>query len=72
MLTSLVISNLNITVSTTLKYCYNKALNKKLKLMGGALKYFSKKLVDNGMFKTLISRAMKIICKTIRLPLLHS
>ena len=26
--------NLNITVSTTLKYCFKKALNKKLKLMG--------------------------------------
>ena len=29
--------NLNITVSTTLKYCYKKALNKKLKLMGGVI-----------------------------------
>ena len=29
-LTSLVIWNLNITVSTTLKYCYKKDLNKKL------------------------------------------
>ena len=35
-LTSLVIWNLNITVSTTLKYFHEKALNKKLKLMGGA------------------------------------
>ena len=42
MLTSLVIGNLNITVSTTVKYCYKKTLNKKLKLMGGAMKYFTK------------------------------
>ena len=42
MLTSLGIWNLNITVSTTLKYCYKKALNKKLKLMGGMI-FFSKK-----------------------------
>ena len=44
MLTFLVILNLNMTVSTTLKYCYKKALNKKLKLMGGAMKYFSIKI----------------------------
>ena len=43
MLTSLVIWNLNITVSTALKYCYKKALNKKLKFMAGAMKYFPKK-----------------------------
>ena len=43
MLTSLVNSNLNITMSTTLKYCYKQALNKKLKLMEGAMKYFPKK-----------------------------
>ena len=65
MLTSLVISNLNIVVSTTLKYCYKKALNKKLRLMGGALKYFPKKLVDNEIFKTLISWAMKIFLKNL-------
>ena len=43
MLTSSVIRNLNITVSTTMSYCYKKALNKKLKLMGGATKYFLNK-----------------------------
>ena len=31
---------MNSTVSTSLKYCYKKALNKKLQLMGGAMKYF--------------------------------
>ena len=38
----LVIWNLNITVSTTMKYCYEKALNKNLKLMGRAMKIFWK------------------------------
>ena len=32
------------TVSTTLKYCYKKALNKKLKLMGEVMKYFYEKI----------------------------
>ena len=45
MLTFLVIRNFNITVSTTLKYCYKKTLNRKLKLLGGAMKYFAKKLL---------------------------
>ena len=29
-------------MNTTLKYCYKKALNRKLKLMGGTMKYFPK------------------------------
>ena len=37
MVTSSVIWNLNTTVSTTLKYCYQKASNKKLKLVGGTM-----------------------------------
>ena len=49
MLTSLVIWNLNITLTNTLKYCYKEALNKKLKLMGGAMKYFPKKLLGHGI-----------------------
>ena len=32
-----------ILLSTTLKYCYKQALSKELKLMGGAMNYFSKK-----------------------------
>ena len=42
MLTSLMIWNLNIIVSATLKYCYRQALNKKLKLMGRTMKYLLK------------------------------
>ena len=47
MLTSLVIWNLNITVSTTLEYCYRYALNRKLKLMGWAKKYFVKEILGH-------------------------
>ena len=57
-LTSLLIWNLNITVSTTLKYCYKKVLNKKLKLMGRAMKYFPKKLLVHEIFRSMVSRAM--------------
>ena len=35
----------NITVNTTLKYYYSQALYEKLKLMKGATKFFSKKLL---------------------------
>ena len=55
MLISLVIWNLNITVSTTLKYSYKKALNKKLKLIGGTMKYFPKKLLGHEIFRSMIS-----------------
>ena len=37
-------SDLSITVSTTLKYYHKQVLNKKLKLMGAAMKYFPEKL----------------------------
>ena len=68
-LTSLVILNLNITVSTTLKYHYKQALNKKLKLMGGAMKYFLKKLLGHEIFRSMFSWVMKFFrkkCKTLR------
>ena len=55
MLTSLVILNLDITVSTTLKYCYKKALNKKIKLMEGAMRHFLKKLLRNEIFRSIFS-----------------
>ena len=46
MITSLLILNLNITVSTILKYCYKKALNKKLKLkVSWATNFFFEKFV---------------------------
>ena len=43
-------SDLNITVSTNLKYFHKQDLNKKLKLMGGAMKYFPKKLLGHKIF----------------------
>ena len=71
MLTSLVIWNLNITVNTILKYCYKKALNKKLKLMGGVMKYFLKKLLVHELSRSMVSWATKFfwkICKILRFP----
>ena len=68
-------SHLNITVSTTLKYCYKQALNKKLKLMRGAMKYFPKKLLGYEIFSSMVSRAMNFfwkICKTVRSLLLNT
>ena len=55
MLTSSVICSLNITVSTTLKYCNKKALNKKLKMMIEAIKYFPKKLLAHEIFRSMVS-----------------
>ena len=52
-------SELNITVSTTLKYYHKQALSKKLKLMGGAMKYFSKKLQGHEIFSSMVSWATK-------------
>ena len=58
-LTSLVIWSFNITVSTTLKYCYNKALNKKVKLMGGAMKSFLKKSLAHEIFNKNFEKLVK-------------
>ena len=65
MLTSLVFQNLNITVSAALKFCYKKALNKKLKLMGGAIKYFPKKLLDHEIFRSKFFWATKFFLKNL-------
>ena len=65
MLTSLVILNLDITVRTTLKYCYKQALNKKPELMGGAMKYFLKKLLGHEIFRSMVSWATKFFLKNL-------
>ena len=68
MLTYLVILNLNITVSTTLKYCCKKVLNNKLKLMEGAMKYLPKKLLGHEIFGSMVSWVRNFfwkICKSI-------
>ena len=40
-----------ILLRTSMKYCYKYALNKKLKLMGGAMKYFLKTLLGQKIFR---------------------
>ena len=70
MLTSLRIWNLNITVSTTMKY-YKWALNKKLKLMRGTMKYFPKKLLGHeilGLWSPGLQIFFWKIYKTLRPP----
>ena len=52
-------------MSTTLRYCYKKALNRKLKLMGGAMKYFQKKLLDHEIFTPMVSWATKVFGKNL-------
>ena len=59
------VSDLNISVSTTLKYYHKEALNKKLKLMGGAMKYFSKKLLGHETFRSMVSWATKYFLKNL-------
>ena len=52
-------SPLNTNVNTTLKYYRKQALSKKLKLMGGAMKCFTKKLLGHEIFSSLIPWATK-------------
>ena len=47
-------STLNADVNTTLKYYGKQTSNKKLKLMGGAMKFFTKKLLDHKIFSSMI------------------
>ena len=67
MLTSLLILNLDITVSTILKYCYKKALNKKLKLMKRTMKHFLKKLQSHEILRSMVSWATKFL-KNLKNP----
>ena len=56
-------SALNTNVNTTLKYYRQQALSKKLKLMGMAMKYFTKKLLGHEIFSSLIPWATKYFFK---------
>ena len=47
----------------TLKYYYKQALNKKLKLMRWAMKYFSTKLLGHEIFSSMVPWAMKYFLK---------
>ena len=58
-------SDLNITVSTTLKYCHKQALDNKQKLMAGAIKYFPEKLLSHETFSSMVSWATKFIWKNL-------
>ena len=42
-----------------MKYCYEKALNKNLKLMGRAMKNFLKKLLGHEIFRSMVSWTTK-------------
>ena len=50
---------------STLKYCYKKALNKKLKLTRGAIKYFPKKLLGHQIFRSMVSGATKYFLENL-------
>ena len=50
----LIITLLIITVGTTLKYYHKQALNKKLKLMGGAINVFPKELLSHEIFSSMV------------------
>ena len=52
-------SPLNANVNTILKYYRKDALNKKLKLIKGAIKIFTKKLLGQEIFSSMIPGAMK-------------
>ena len=48
-----------ILLGTTLKHCYKWAFNKKLKLMGGAMKYVLEKLLDHEILRSMVFWATK-------------
>ena len=58
-------SDLNITVSTTLKYYHKQTSNKKLKLMGDAMKYFREKLLGHEIFSSMVPWAMNLFLKNL-------
>ena len=64
-------SPLNTNITTTLKYYHKQALNKELKLMGGAMKFFTtkkffiKKLLGHEIFNSMIPWATKYFLKNL-------
>ena len=56
---------LNNNVNTTLKYYRKQALKKKLKLMRGTLKFFTKKLVGHEIFSCMVPWATKYFLKNL-------
>ena len=47
-------SLLNTNVNTTLKYYGKQALNKELRLIGGAIRFFTKKLLGHEMYSSMV------------------
>ena len=58
----------NTDVDTTMKYYCKQVLNKKLKLMGQAMKFFTKKLLGHEIFSSMIPCATKICLKYLQNP----
>ena len=56
---------LKINVNTTLKYYRQEALKKKLKLMGGAINFFTKKLPNHEIFSSMVPLATKYVLKIL-------
>ena len=47
------------------EYCYKWALNKKLALMGGAVKYYLKKIMGHEIFRSMVSWATIFFLKKL-------
>ena len=61
-------SPLNTNMNTNLKYYRKQALNKKLKLVGGAMKFFTKKLLGYEIFSSMIPWVTKYFLKNLLKP----
>ena len=59
----------NISVNTTLKCYYSQDLNEKPKLMGRAMKCFSKKLLGYEIFSYMVCWTAKFYLKNLEKPL---
>ena len=65
-----------LRILPALKYYDSQDLDEKLKLIGGAMKFLSKKLLGHEVFNSMVLSGLQNIfwkiCKTLRLPLLHT
>ena len=61
-------SPMNNKVNTTLKYYCKQALNKKLKLTGGPMNFFTKKLLGHEIVSSMIPLSTEYILKNVRNP----
>ena len=58
-------SPLNTNVNTALKYYRKQTINKKLKFMGGVMKFFAEKLLCHEIFSCMILWATKYFLKNL-------